>query len=135
MARIIGVDLPKDKRIEVALTYLYGIGLTLSKKILSEAEVNPDTRVKDLTEEEINRIKTIVQRDYRVEGALRREVANNIKRLIEIGAYRGSRHKRNLPARGQRTRTNARTKRGTRKTVGAVKVKEEQKPVDKGAKA
>lgn len=135
MARIVGVDLPKDKRIEVALTYLYGIGLSLSKKILEEAEVNADTRVKNLTEEEINRIKLLVQRDYQVEGTLRREIVNNVKRLIEIGAYRGIRHKRNLPVRGQRTRTNARTKRGSRKTVGAVKAKEESKAADKGAKA
>ena len=135
MARIAGVDLPKDKRVETALTYLFGVGLALSKKILQEAEVNPDTRVKNLTEEEINRIKSIVQRDYKTEGTLRREIANNIKRLMEAGAYRGIRHKRNLPVRGQRTRTNARTKRGSRKTVGAVKAKEENKPADKGAKA
>jgi small subunit ribosomal protein S13 len=133
MARIGGVDLPKDKRIETALTYLYGIGLTLSQKILQEAEVSPDTRVKNLTEEEVNKIKGIVQRDYQVEGALRREIANNIKRLIEAGAYRGIRHKRNLPVRGQRTRTNARTKRGARRTVGAVKAKEETKTAEKGA--
>ncbi len=135
MARIIGVDLPKDKRIETALGYLYGIGLALSKKVLAEAEVNPDTRVKDLTEEEINKLKTIIQRDYKVEGTLRRDVANNIKRLVEIGAYRGYRHKRNLPSRGQRTKTNARTKRGMRKTVGSVKVKAEKKTDAKGAKA
>ncbi|MDD5354834.1 MAG: 30S ribosomal protein S13, partial [bacterium] len=107
--------------------------LALSKKIVAEAEVNPDTRVKDLTEEEINRLKTIIQRDYKVEGTLRRDVANNIKRLVEIGAYRGYRHKRNLPTRGQRTKTNARTRRGMRKTVGAVKVKEESKSPAKGA--
>lgn len=127
MARVAGVDLPKDKRIEVALMYIYGIGRSLSDRILQEAEVNPDTRVKDLTEEEINRLKSIVQRDYVVEGALRREVTMNIKRLMEIGSYRGLRHKRNLPVRGQRTRTNARTKRGTRRTVGAVKLKEESR--------
>ncbi len=134
MARIIGVDLPKDKRIETALCYIYGMGLALSKKVLAEAEINPDTKVKDLTEEEINRLKTIIQRDYKVEGTLRRDVANNIKRLVEIGAYRGYRHKRNLPSRGQRTKTNARTKRGMRKTIGAVKVKEENKTAAKGAK-
>lgn len=133
MARIAGVDLPKDKRVEVALMYIYGIGLSLSQKVLKEAEVNPDTRVKNLTEEEINRIKSIITRDYQVEGTLRREVANNIKRLIEIGSYRGYRHKRNLPVRGQRTRTNARTKRGARRTVGAVKAKEEAKKETKGA--
>lgn len=133
MARIAGVDLPKDKRVEVALPYIYGIGLSISKRVLKEAEVNPDTRVKNLTEEEVNRIKSIITRDYQVEGTLRREVANNIKRLIEIGTYRGIRHKRNLPARGQRTRTNARTKRGARRTVGAVKAKDEAKKETKGA--
>lgn len=133
MARIAGVDLPKDKRVEIALMYIYGIGLPLSKKVLKEAEVNPDTRIKNLTEEEINRIKSIITRDYQVEGTLRREVANNVKRLIEIGSYRGYRHKRNLPVHGQRTKTNARTKRGARRTVGAVKAKDEAKKETKGA--
>ena len=117
MARIAGVDIPKDKRIEVALTYLYGIGPALSKKILEQTDVNPDTRVKDLTDEEINRIREVIDKGYKVEGDLRKEVNFNIKRLIEIGSYRGLRHRRGLPVRGQRTKTNARTKRGPRKTV------------------
>ncbi|MBC7263608.1 MAG: 30S ribosomal protein S13 [Chloroflexi bacterium] len=117
MARIAGVDLPRDKRVEVGLTYIYGIGRTRSRAILAQSGVNPDTRVKDLTEAEIARIREIIDRDYKVEGDLRREVQMNIKRLTEIGCYRGIRHRRNLPVRGQRTRTNARTKRGPRKTV------------------
>lgn len=123
MARIAGVDLPKNKRIEIGLTYIYGLGRVSANKILKDSEVNPDTRVKDLTEEEISKLKAIIEREYKVEGALRREVTMNVKRLIEIGAYRGIRHRRNLPVRGQRTRTNARTKRGMRKTVGATKVR------------
>lgn len=117
MARIAGVDIPKDKRIEVALTYLYGIGPALSKKILEQTDVNPDTRVKDLTDDEINRIREVIDKGFKVEGDLRKEVNFNIKRLIEIGSYRGLRHRRGLPVRGQRTKTNARTKRGPRKTV------------------
>ena len=117
MARIAGVDIPKDKRIEVALTYLYGIGPMLSKKILEQTDVNPDTRVRDLTDDEINRIREVIDKGYRVEGDLRKVVNLNIKRLIEIGSYRGLRHRRGLPVRGQRTKTNARTKRGPRKTV------------------
>lgn len=118
MARIAGVDLPKDKRVEIGLTYLYGIGRTMSNQILAKAQVNPDARVKDLTEEEVARIRSVIDSDgYKVEGDLRREVAQNIKRLQEIGSYRGMRHRRNLPVRGQRTRTNARTKRGPRRTV------------------
>ncbi len=117
MARIAGVDLPRDKRVEVGLTYIYGIGSSRSKQILREADVNPDTRVKDLTESEIARIREFIDKEFKVEGDLRREVAMNIKRLTEIGCYRGQRHRRNLPVRGQRTRTNARTKRGPRKTV------------------
>lgn len=117
MARIAGVDLPRNKRVEVALTYIYGIGPSLSKKILSDTGVNPDTRVKDLTEDEITRLREAVERNYKVEGDLRREVNMNIRRLIEIGCYRGLRHRRNLPVRGQRTRTNARTRKGPRKTV------------------
>jgi small subunit ribosomal protein S13 len=117
MARIAGVDIPKDKRIEVALTYLYGIGPTLSKKIMEQTGVNPDTRVKDLTDEEINRIREVIDKGYKVEGDLRKEINFNIKRLIEVGSYRGLRHRRGLPVRGQRTKTNARTKRGPRKTV------------------
>jgi small subunit ribosomal protein S13 len=118
VARIAGTDIPREKRVEVALTYIYGIGPTLSRRVLESAGVNPDTRVKSLTEEEINRLSEIINRNYRVEGDLRREVALNIKRLTEIGSYRGLRHRRNLPVHGQRTRTNARTKRGTRRTVG-----------------
>ncbi|MDH5174281.1 MAG: 30S ribosomal protein S13 [Elusimicrobiota bacterium] len=121
MARIAGVELPSQKRVEIGLTYIYGIGKTSSNEILHEAGVNPDTRVKDLTESEINTIQTIIQRNFQVEGELRRTVQGNIKRLVDIGSYRGVRHRRGLPVRGQRTRTNARTKRGRRKTVGTVK--------------
>jgi small subunit ribosomal protein S13 len=117
MARISGVDLPRDKRVEVALTYIYGIGIKSSQDILKQSEVNPDTRVKDLAEDEIARLREVIDRNYRVEGDLRREVQMNIKRLQEIQCYRGLRHRRNLPVRGQRTRTNARTKRGARRTV------------------
>ncbi|MCG0276111.1 MAG: 30S ribosomal protein S13 [Thermosediminibacteraceae bacterium] len=123
MARIAGVDLPKDKRVEIALTYIYGIGRSLSNKILKEAGVNPDTRVKDLTEKEISNLRDIIEKNYKVEGDLRREVAMNIKRLIEIGCYRGIRHRKGLPVRGQRTRTNARTRKGPRKTVGVRRSK------------
>jgi small subunit ribosomal protein S13 len=118
MARIAGIDIPREKRVEVALTYIYGIGLPTAQKILVSANVNPDTRVRDLTEEQVNRLREIIDRRYKVEGDLRREVALNIKRLIEIGSYRGSRHRRNLPVRGQRTKTNARQRRGPKKTVG-----------------
>jgi small subunit ribosomal protein S13 len=117
MARIAGVDVPKDKRIEVALTYLYGVGPALSKEILAQTGVDPDTRVRDLTDEQVNRIREVIDKGYRVEGDLRKEINFNIKRLIEIGSYRGLRHRRGLPVRGQRTKTNARTKRGPRKTV------------------
>jgi small subunit ribosomal protein S13 len=111
------VDIPRDKRVEISLRYLYGIGPSNSRDVLRKARVNPDTRVKDLSEEEVNRIREIVDKGYKVEGDLRREVNLNVKRLIEIGCYRGIRHRRNLPVHGQRTRTNARTKRGARKTV------------------
>ena len=121
MARIAGVDIPRDKHVWVALTYIYGIGPTIAHKIVASAGVNPSTRVRDLTEDEVNRLREIIDRNYRVEGELRREVALNIKRLVEIGCYRGLRHRRNLPVHGQRTRTNARTKRGSKKTVGARK--------------
>ncbi len=120
MARIAGVDLPREKRVEIGLTYIYGIGRTSSNKILKEANVNPDTRVKDLTDEEINNIRKAME-DYKVEGDLRREVALNIKRLTEIGCYRGIRHRRGLPVRGQRTKTNARTRKGPRKLVSKSK--------------
>ena len=117
MARIVGVDLPKEKRIEIGLTYIYGIGSSLSRKILDQTGVSPDTKVKDLSEGETSRIREVIDKEYRVEGDLKREVQLNIKRLIEIGSYRGIRHRRGLPVHGQRTRTNARTKRGARKTV------------------
>jgi small subunit ribosomal protein S13 len=117
MARIAGVDIPRNKRVEVSLTYIYGIGNTASQTILAEAEVNPDTRVQDLSEAEVTRLRQIIGRDYVVEGDLRREVAMNIKRLTEIGCYRGLRHRRHLPVHGQRTKTNARTRKGPKKTV------------------
>jgi len=122
LARISGIDLPKDKRVEVALTYIYGIGLPTSRAILSKADVNPDIRVKDLSSDEVARVRTVIA-DYKVEGSLRTEVAMNIKRLIEIGCYRGIRHRRGLPVRGQRTHTNARTRSGKRRTI-SVKKKE-----------
>ncbi len=121
MARIAGLDLPKDKRIDIALSYIYCVGRPLAKVILANTTINPATRVKNLTEAEVNALNTLISRDLTVEGELRREVSTNIKRLIEIGSYRGVRHRRNLPSRGQRTKTNARTKRGKRKTVGATK--------------
>lgn len=121
MARIAGVDLPREKRVEVGLTYIYGIGKTTSKAILEKAGVNPDTRVKDLSEEEAGRIRKIIDSDYAVEGDLKREVSLNIKRLMEIGSYRGIRHRRGLPVRGQKTKTNARTRKGPKKTVGRKK--------------
>lgn len=118
MARIAGIDIPREKRVEIALTYIYGIGLPTSQKVLAQANVNPDTRVRDLTDEQVNRLRDIIDRRYTVEGDLRRETAMNIKRLTEIGSYRGLRHRRNLPVRGQRTKTNARQRRGPKKTVG-----------------
>src|ERR671918_979031 len=126
MARIAGIDIPREKRVEVALTYIFGIGLPTSQKILGQANVNADTRVRDLTEDQVNRLREIVDRRYKVEGDLRREIAFNIKRLQEIGSYRGLRHRRNLPTRGQATRTNARTRRGQRKTVGVRRKKEQR---------
>ena len=115
MARIAGVDLPKEKRVEIGLTYIYGIGLTSSQNILSKAGINPDTRIKDLTDEEVNSIRKIIDEEYKVEGDLRRDIALNIKRLKEIGCYRGLRHRKGLPVRGQRTKTNARTRKGPKK--------------------
>ncbi len=117
MARIEGVDLPRNKRVEVGLTYLYGIGPTRAQQILAQTKVNPDTRVKDLSEADVAAIREFISRNYKVEGDLRREVQMSIKRLIEIGSYRGMRHRRNLPVHGQRTRTNSRTRKGTKKTV------------------
>lgn len=121
MARIAGVDIPRDKRVVVALTYIYGIGRTSSEQILDATQIDPSTRVRDLDESQLTRLREYIDRNYQVEGDLRREVNMNIKRLMEIGCYRGLRHRRNLPARGQRTRTNARTRRGTRKTVAGKK--------------
>ena len=121
MARIAGVDLPNEKRVEIALTYIYGIGLTSSKEILSKCEINPDTRMKDLGEAEISKIRDILENEYKVEGDLRREVAMNIKRLTDIGCYRGRRHRAGLPVRGQRTKTNARTRKGPRHTIAGKK--------------
>ena len=123
MARIAGIDIPREKRVEISLTYVYGIGLPTSQKILAQANVNPDTRVRDLTEDQVNRLRDIIDRRYKVEGDLRREVALNIKRLQEIGSYRGLRHRRNLPVRGQRTKTNARQRRGPKRTVGVRRKK------------
>jgi small subunit ribosomal protein S13 len=121
MARIAGIDIPREKRVEVALTYIYGIGLPTSQKILKQTNVNADTRVRDLTEDQVGRLREVIDRGLTVEGDLRREVALNIKRLVEIGSYRGLRHRRNLPVNGQRTKTNARTRKGPKKTVGRGK--------------
>ena len=121
MARIAGVDLPREKRVEIGLTYVYGIGRTSAKKILEATGINPDTRVKDLTEEEIAKLRDAIDQNYTVEGDLRREVALNIKRLTEIGSYRGIRHRRGLPVRGQRTKTNARTRKGPKRTIANKK--------------
>ncbi len=123
MARIAGVDLPRDKRVEIGLTYIFGIGLKTSQKIIAAAGVNPDTRVRDLTEEEVAKLRETIDKNYRVEGDLRREESLNIKRLIEIGSYRGRRHRMGLPVRGQRSKTNARTRKGPKRTVGAKKKK------------
>lgn len=123
MPRIVGVDVPMKKRIDVSLRYIYGIGPTTALEVLKKANINPVTRAKDLTDEEVGKISAIISRDYRVEGDLRREVVQNVKRLMGIGCYRGSRHKKNLPVRGQRTKTNARTRKGPRKTVGVQRKK------------
>ncbi len=121
MARIAGIDLPKEKRVEIGLTYIYGIGISTARKILKETGVNPDIRVKNLSEDEVNLVRDYVNKNIKVEGDLRREVALNIKRLVEIGCYRGMRHRRNLPVRGQRTKTNARTRKGKKKTIANKK--------------
>jgi small subunit ribosomal protein S13 len=123
VARIAGVDLPAEKRVEIALTYIYGIGRTTAKKILTSAGVSPDIRVKSLSDEDTGKLRNIIERDLKVEGALRSEMAMNIKRLMDIGAYRGLRHRRGLPVRGQRTKTNARTRKGPKKTAGTVRSK------------
>ena len=133
MPRIVGVDIPKEKRIEIALTYIFGIGRPLSNKILKISNISPDKRAKDLTEEEVARLSSVIQKDYKVEGDLRREISANIKRLIDVGSYRGLRHRRGLPVRGQRTKTNARTRKGPRKTVGVVRQKAERTVKDSGA--
>ena len=133
MPRIVGVDIPKEKRVEIALTYVFGIGRALSNKILKISNISPDKRAKDLTEEEVARLSSVIQKDYKVEGDLRREISANIKRLIDVGSYRGLRHRRGLPVRGQRTRTNARTRKGPRKTVGVVRQKAERTVKDSGA--
>lgn len=122
MARIAGVDIPREKRVEIALTYIFGIGLTTSQNILAQTSINPDTRVRDLTEDQVNRLREVIDKGRKVEGDLRREIAMNIKRLIEVGTYRGTRHRKNLPSRGQRTKTNARQRRGARKTVAGKKI-------------
>jgi len=127
MTRIVGIDIPNEKRIEIALTYIFGIGLTSSQKILKEAGVNPDTRATKLKDEELEKIRQIISTKFRVEGDLKSEISQNIKRLKEIGTYRGSRHAKNLPVRGQRTRTNARTKRGKKVTVGSGRKKAAEK--------
>jgi len=121
MARIAGIDLPREKRVEIGLTYIYGIGLHTSQALLQRTGVNPDTRVRDLSDEEVNRLRDIVDREMRVEGDLRREVSLNIKRLMDIGSYRGLRHRRGMPVRGQRTKTNARTRRGPKRAIGVRK--------------
>ena len=121
MARIAGVDLPNEKRVEIGLTYIFGIGLTTSKKILADTGINPDTRAKDLTEDDIAKLRDVIENEYTVEGELRREVAMNIKRLVEINCYRGIRHRKGLPVRGQRTKTNARTRKGPAKTIANKK--------------
>ncbi|KJJ84346.1 Ribosomal protein S13, bacterial-type [Candidatus Omnitrophus magneticus] len=133
MPRIIGVDIPNEKRVEIALTYLYGIGRTLANRILAEVGISPDKKAKDLTDSEVNAITHIIQERHKVEGDLRREESANVRRLISIGAYRGIRHKRNLPARGQRSKTNARTCKGPRKTIGAFKDKAQRKAVKPAA--
>lgn len=123
MARISGIDLPRDKRVEVGLTYIFGIGLYTSQQLLKRTGINPDTRVRDLTDDEVNRLREIIDKEMRVEGDLRREISMNIKRLIDIGSYRGLRHRRGMPVRGQRTRTNARTRRGPKRAIGVRKKK------------
>lgn len=133
MPRIAGIDLPKEKKIEIALTYIYGLGRASSNRILKQAQIDPNVRAKDLTDEQVSRIATIIQKDYKIEGVLRREVTLNIKRLMDIQSYRGLRHKRGLPTRGQRTKTNARTRKGPKRTIGAIKQKKEPAKAAAGA--
>jgi small subunit ribosomal protein S13 len=123
MARISGIDLPREKRVEIGLTYIYGIGLHTSQKLLQRTGVNPDTRIRDLTEDELQRLRDIIDKEFRVEGDLRREISMNIKRLMDIGCYRGLRHRRGMPVRGQQTRTNARTRRGPKRGIGIKRKK------------
>ncbi len=123
MARIAGVDLPREKRVEIGLTYIYGIGLHTSQGLLERTGINPNTRVRDLTDDEVNRLRDVIDKEMRVEGDLRREISMNIKRLMDIGSYRGLRHRRGMPVRGQRTRTNARTRRGPKRAIGVGKKK------------
>jgi small subunit ribosomal protein S13 len=127
MARIAGVDIPRDKRVEISLRYIYGLGPTTARRALTIANIDPNIRVRNLTDEQVGRLRDVIDKEFKVEGELRREVALNIKRLVEIGTYRGQRHRRGLPVRGQRTRTNARTRRGPRKTVGVRKKAAEKK--------
>lgn len=129
MARLIGIEIPNEKRVEVGLTYIYGVGPTIAKRLLKETDIDPGVRVKELSEEQISKLTTAIQRSYRVEGDLRRELSENMKRLAEINCYRGLRHRRGLPARGQRTHTNARTSKGPRKTVGVIRSKEQRSAV------
>lgn len=131
MPRIIGIDLPREKRIEIALTCIYGIGRSLSNRILKIAKINPDTKSKELSDEEVSRLSAVIQKEYKVEGDLRREISQNIKRLIDIGTYRGFRHRRNLPVRGQRTHTNARTRKGPKRTVSTKRIKAVAAPEQK----
>jgi len=131
VARIAGVDLPAEKRIEIALTYIFGIGVPTARRILGVTGVSPDIRVKNLSDEDVGKLRTVIEREYKVEGALRGEVAMNIKRLMDIGAYRGLRHRRNLPVRGQRTKTNARTRKGPKKTAGVMRKTVAAKPPPK----
>jgi small subunit ribosomal protein S13 len=135
MPRIVGVDIPKEKKIYVSLGYIYGIGQSVARKILSQASISPDVRAKDLTEDEVSRLAAIIQKEYRTEGVLKREISINIKRLMDIQSYRGIRHKRSLPVRGQRTRTNARTRKGPRKTIGAQRKKETAPAAKPGVEA
>ncbi len=132
MPRIVGVDIPRDKRIEIALRYLYGIGPVTARQILQKVQVSVDKRAKDLTDEEVAKITSVIQREYKVEGDLRRDISSNVKRLMEIGCWRGLRHKKGLPVRGQRTRTNARTRKGPRKTVGVKRAATLKKSNDRG---
>src|SRR3989344_6197357 len=134
MPRIVGIDIPKEKKIYISLSYIYGIGRSNAMKILGQARISPEVRAKDLTEDEVSRLATLIQKEYRTEGTLRREISANIKRLMDIQSYRGIRHKRSLPVHGQRTRTNARTRKGPKKTIGAQGKRRNQNPVPKQKK-